>query len=171
MELQDIINSSETRGEAIRKLFKYNNGRTGSKFDKLVKEHNLDISHLIRNKPKYKRYETECPVCGTEFTTNEKENKTTCGYRCANTYFRSGKNNPNWKGTQYRTIMKEHHKMECVVCGEDKIVTCHHYDENHNNNEPSNLIPLCPTHHQYVHSRYKDEVIGIIDEYRKNIPS
>ena len=44
----------------------------------------------------------------------------------------------------------------------------HHYDENHYNNDPRNLIPLCPTHHQYVHSRYKDEIICTIDEYIKN---
>lgn len=52
-----------------------------------------------------------------------------------------------------------------MICGEDKIVAVHHYDHNHYNNDPANLVPLCPTHHQYVHSRYKDEVKSIIDDY------
>ena len=33
------------------------------------------------------------------------------------------------------------------------------------NNEIENLIPLCPTHHQYMHSRHKDEIQHIINEY------
>jgi len=44
-------------------------------------------------------------------------------------------------------------------------VAVHHYDENHNNNNPENLVPLCPTHHQYVHSKYKNEVIDKINEF------
>jgi 5-methylcytosine-specific restriction endonuclease McrA len=71
-------------------------------------------------------------------------------------------------GQPYRAICWRHHKKECVVCGENKIVAVHHYDHNHNNNEPSNLIPLCPTHHVYAHSRYSDEVQGKIDEWRNN---
>jgi hypothetical protein len=69
--------------------------------------------------------------------------------------------------TSYRTICFRHHKKECVVCGENKIVAVHHYDENHSNNDPANLIPLCPTHHQYVHSRYKELVMEKIDKWRK----
>lgn len=46
------------------------------------------------------------------------------------------------------------------------IVAVHHYDGNHDNNSPENLIPLCPTHHQYVHSRYKKLVQEKIDYYR-----
>jgi predicted HNH restriction endonuclease len=41
-------------------------------------------------------------------------------------------------------------------------------DENRKNNNPSNLVPLCPTHHQYIHSRYRDEVLPIVEEYMKN---
>lgn len=55
-----------------------------------------------------------------------------------------------------------------ITGGENKIVDLHHYDKDRENNSPENLIPLCPTHHQYVHSRYKDEVMGIIDDYRDN---
>lgn len=53
-----------------------------------------------------------------------------------------------------------------MICGENKIVAVHHYDENRKNNSIENLIPLCPTHHQYVHSRYKEEVMDKINKYR-----
>lgn len=58
-----------------------------------------------------------------------------------------------------------YHKKECIICGENKIVSVHHYDENHKNNNPENLVPLSPTHHQYVRSKYKNEVIDKIDEF------
>jgi hypothetical protein len=65
----------------------------------------------------------------------------------------------------YRSICWQHHKKECVVCKEDKIVTVHHMNEDHNDNRPENLVPLCPTHHQYLHSRYRKEIIDIVEDY------
>jgi len=106
---------------------------------------------------------TECVVCGSPIK-DYKNSKGTCSHSCSNSYF------IRWKPenhTNYKTICFNNHKKECVVCGEDKIVAVHHNDHDHNNNDPMNLIPLCPTHHQYVHSRYKDEVQPIIDEYIK----
>lgn len=149
------------------------NGTGIRKVKKIVQENNIDINHFkgkLKKNFKYNRETKNCPVCGVEFVSvigNKKLEKSTCSHSCSNTFFRSGYNNPNWKGN-YRSVLKNNHKMECVVCGEDKIVSAHHYDENHHNNDPSNLIPLCPTHHQYVHSRYKEEVIGKIEEYRKS---
>ena len=107
----------------------------------------------------------KCPVCG-EPIKNYKTSKT-CGYSCSNTYHRSGDKNPNWKQSSYRTTCFKHHEKRCVVCGEDKIVTVHHMNENHQDNSPENLIPLCPTHHQYFHSRYRNEVLPIILDYIK----
>lgn len=109
---------------------------------------------------------TLCKVCENPIR-NYKTSKGTCSRSCANIYFRSGYDNGNWKGIDYRNICWQHHKKECIVCGENKIVAVHHYDHNHYNNEPENLIPLCPTHHQYVHSRFKEEVRPIIEEYIK----
>lgn len=103
----------------------------------------------------------DCPVCGQKFSSEG----VTCSHSCANTYFRSGPDNGNWQGGTYRTIAKLHHEMKCVVCGEDKIVAIHHMDENHDNNDPKNLVPLCPTHHVYIHSRYKSLIIDKVNEY------
>lgn len=106
----------------------------------------------------------ECPVCKTMHA----KKSVTCSYACSNTYFRSGVNNPNWKDDTYQTTCWHYHNKKCVVCGEEKIVEVHHYNEVHSDNRPENLIPLCPTHHQYVHSRHRDEVQPIVDEYVKN---
>ena len=178
--MEEIIKNCETISEAVRNTLGYDNGRTRKKFLSIVEEQNLDITHL-RSKPLlYKRVIKECPVCGKEFEdlVGHPRQKTTCSYSCSNTYFRSGGNNPNYKETKdvrssnkYRRICFEQHKPECIICGENKIVSVHHYDENHENNSIENLIPLCPTHHQYVHSRYKDEIIDTINKYREEFIS
>jgi len=104
-----------------------------------------------------------CEVCDAPIKNFK--TSATCGYSCSNTKFRSGPNHPNWTEDRYQTTCFHYHEKKCVVCPENKIVTVHHLDEDHNNNSPENLIPLCPTHHQYVHSRYRNEVQPIIDSY------
>jgi hypothetical protein len=107
-----------------------------------------------------------CIVCDAPIK-DYKKSKGTCSHACSNKHFRHLRNKPE-RYTSYRTICWEHHDKICIVCGEDKIVEVHHVNEDHNDNRPENLIPLCPTHHQYVHSRYRDEVQPLIDEYIKN---
>ena len=106
----------------------------------------------------------ECVVCKTPIK-DYKNSKGTCSRSCANTHFKTGEGNGNYKGVEYQRIAFRHHKKECIVCGEDKIVAVHHYDHNHSNNDPKNLVPLCPTHHSYVHSRYANEVLPIVEKY------
>jgi hypothetical protein len=65
----------------------------------------------------------------------------------------------------YRTICMKYHNFKCVVCNEERIVEVHHLNEDHEDNRPANLIPLCPTHHQYVHSKYRHLVMPIIEAY------
>lgn len=47
-----------------------------------------------------------------------------------------------------------------------KIVEVHHYDGDRNNNELSNLIPLCPTHHRYWHSKHRSEIKDLVDNFQ-----
>lgn len=103
-----------------------------------------------------------CPVCEKEFVGKS----VTCSHSCSNVYFSHIRNKPE-RYKNYVTICFKHHEKKCIVCGEEKIVSVHHLNGKHNDNRPENLIPLCPTHHQYVHSRYKDEVQLIIDDYIK----
>lgn len=117
---------------------------------------------------------TTCSVCGKpvkNYKTNE-----TCSYACANTLFRSGNNNGSHikaleNGDSYRVICFEHHKKECIICGEQLIVAVHHYDHNKKNNSPNNLIPMCPTHHAYMHSSYKYLIEKQVDYYVKEFIS
>ena len=105
----------------------------------------------------------ECPVCNKIFSSES----ITCSYACSNTFFRSGYNHPNWKESAYRTTCFHYHEKKCIICGETNIVEVHHIDESKENNKPENLIPLCPTHHQYFHSRFKHEVKDKILNYQK----
>jgi hypothetical protein len=91
--------------------------------------------------------------------------KGTCSRSCANVFFKSGENNGNFKGDSYQYICFKYHLKKCIVCGEEKIVAVHHYNEDHFDDRPENLIPLCPTHHQYMHSRYKEEILPMVEEY------
>lgn len=152
---------------------------TGNRISKqYIEYYNLDTSHFRRmqKRVKYPFIDKICPVCKNTFTTQSgsPKEKTTCSHSCSNTFNRSGINNPNYspKSTRaYRTICFHYHKKQCVVCGESKIVEVHHYNENHSDDSPNNLIPLCPTHHQYIHSKYKKLIINIVNKYISTLPS
>lgn len=121
--------------------------------------------------PKYgskARRECECENCGEIFyiegyqeTNIFKRRSRFCSKSCS----KSRKSYWLENATHYRTIALQYHDHKCVVCEENKIISIHHIDENHENNDPKNLIILCPTHHQYLHSKYKDDVQPIVDDY------
>ena len=110
-----------------------------------------------------------CPVCNKEFFGKS----TTCSHSCSNTYFRhASKGGQKFKtddqlakADRYRDLCFRHHKKECIICGESNIVTVHHINEDHFDHRPENLVPLCPTHHQYWHSNYKYLVDKSIKAY------
>ena len=110
-----------------------------------------------------------CKCCSKEYTwqgrfyTKSYAESMFCSRSCANNRSEWWKDN----ATRYKTIASQNHTMECVICGFDKVVAVHHIDENKKNNDPSNLIPLCPNHHEMVHSKWKDEVIPYITEWQK----
>lgn len=105
----------------------------------------------------------ECPVCSRP--VKNFRYAVTCGASCANKKYRTGPSNGNWKQSAYVTTCFLYHKKECVVCGENLIVEVHHLDGDRSNNDPSNLIPLCSTHHKYWHSRYRHLVEPVILKY------
>lgn len=138
--------------------------------DKIVKANILKHEKTCIKNPEVVAEKTKiCPVCDENFIGES----VTCSYSCSNTYFRHGKSG----GAQYveddilierknyRRLCFRYHDKKCVVCGEENIVAVHHLNEDHNDNRPENLIPLCPTHHQYCHSKFKHLVDKIIKEY------
>lgn len=187
-EFEKIIKTSNSKSEICKKLGLSNGGSTFKTINKLATEFMIDMSEFKTVKNVIRKYELinkQCPICENEFETQKghKNEKITCSYSCANTYFRSGEKHPNFKefdkyddeslrssnfSKKYRKICFKYHKHKCCVCDENKILDVHHFDENKRNNEPSNLIPICATHHNYLHSNYKDLIIDKVIEYHKN---
>ena len=157
--MEDIIKNCVTFSEAIKKVFGYDNGKNRCKFMSLVEEQKIDITHLKSRRFLYERMIKKCPVCEQEFETivNHRDEKTTCSHSCSNTHFATSRNKPD-RYTNYRTICFKSWKKECVVCGFDKVVEVHHLDHNHSNNDKHNLVPVCPNHHQMLHtSKWAEE--------------
>lgn len=133
-------------------------------------------NHINSKLGEIKPYDVSCFRCKDTFKVHEREKqfpikeKYFCSESCS--HHRgvgiewSQKRNSSLK--KYRTICFAHHKKQCVICSESLIVEVHHLDENSQNNSPENLIPLCPTHHQYWHSRYKYLIQDNILDYIKN---
>lgn len=110
-----------------------------------------------------------CPVCKNPI--KDYNNTTTCSPKCARQYFSEQYKYYGRKGKilSYRTICFDNHDKKCIICGEENIVEVHHYDNDHNNDDPSNLIPLCPTHHRYIRSKFEYLILRQITEYHNNI--
>jgi len=177
-KLFKIFENAYSKSDVIRALGLTLNGTGGRKVDYYTKLYNIDTSHFCRIKSrKYERIIKRCPICNEEFVTKKghSREKTTCSHSCSNTYFRSYKKNGRYKGENYRLICFHYHKKECIICNEKNIVAVHHYDKDTENNKPENLIPMCPTHHQYMHSAFKKLIIDKVEKYRndfiKNISS
>ncbi|MCK5020915.1 MAG: HNH endonuclease [Candidatus Peribacteraceae bacterium] len=132
---------------------------------------NLNIKHIKckfcnkeMNTPNIKRHENtcymnpknirSCPICKIIIKNNRNE---TCSKSCAKQMpCNFGRHNPNWKddSNDYVTTCKEYHGLSCIICGEDKVFNVHHIDKDRTNNRPDNLVPLCPTHHAYMHKGF-----------------
>jgi len=172
MNYNEIVKQSISKSDFAKHLgFKYHNGRVAGIINGIIRDYKLDISHFKSNgggwNKKYPFVEKKCPVCGNIFMSQVgrgKRDKITCSYKCCNTFFKHVKK----KVKSYNAICFRHHKKECIICKENRIVAVHHFDENRKNNSPENLIPMCPTHHQYYHSRYKHLVLEDIKKYRDN---
>lgn len=122
-----------------------------------------------KNPKVIKNLSKNCPVCNKIFMTAA----FTCSYACSNTYFRHGREGGIHyasdevliENKRYRDLCFRYHDKKCIICNEKNIISVHHLNKNHNDNKPENLIPLCPTHHLYCHSRYYYLVESKIKDY------
>lgn len=106
-----------------------------------------------------------CPVCNKpikKYNINK-----TCSKRCGALYHRIDIDSKTYDTrSDYRSICFYHHGKKCLLCNEELILEAHHIDGNRTNNTKENLIPLCPTHHQYIHHIiYYYIVKECIDDY------
>lgn len=128
----------------------------------------LFCSDECHKKSKTKKIKCNCANCGKELFKTPAELKRSktgnvfCNRSCAcsynNSHFRSGENNPNWKGGKFNgsehcKIAYRNYKSFCAVCNcnDPDVLEVHHIDLNHKNNDLNNLIILCANHHSKVH--------------------
>lgn len=167
IDISDCYNYSDV----MKKLKLPINGRYSKIAKQYIIDNNLSTSHFgTQNRNiKHKQITKVCPVCNANFVTQSghKREKIVCSHSCSNTYFRSGLNR-KLELKSYRRICFFVHKKECVICKENRTIEVHHIDENRSNNDPMNLVPLCPTHHTLAHSsKYRSECTKLINEYLK----
>ena len=103
-----------------------------------------------------------CAICHTPVN---KRKAMTCSVVCSNKHTPRRPRNLKISDQTYRKICFSFHQKQCIICGEQNIVAVHHYDHNRNNNCPTNLVPMCLTHHQYVHSSFNHMVKDAMDLY------
>ena len=145
---------------------------------KEYKQGNINRGKLLAIKTygDFKIFNVICCSCSTEFSIKEREKlfpqkeRYFCSKSCSNSVGGKAKSDKYHTDdvANYVTVAWRYHAKKCIVCDEDKIVAVHHYNENHHDNDPKNLIPLCPTHHQYMHSKYKTEISNIVEKYIKD---
>lgn len=163
-----LVITSTSKRELCEKLKVPYGGQTTN----LIKTRMNKLNLKFKKRYIHKRITKICPVCKTPFETynGSRGEQQTCSYSCSNTYFRSGVNNGmHQKSPTYRTVCFATHGKKCAVCSETRVMEVHHYDENHNNNDPKNLVPLCPTCHRVYHSNYQSDIKPIIDKFVQSL--
>lgn len=167
-KLKSVIVDAKSLGDVCKILNLPKNGRTTKSLKSMINDNNIDIKHFT-TEPEV----LTCPICQKQFSVikfKAKTGRTYCSLKCSNKKLRGNaleKKDEDLSGRKkYLRICFRHHEKKCVICGESNIVTVHHYDGNHFNDKPENLIPLCPTHHSYVHSKFKSLISDEIDSYR-----
>jgi hypothetical protein len=123
-----------------------------------------------------KLFDVKCFICERKFSVKEdsrkypSKEKYFCSRSCANKIGGRAKAKKYHydEVAHYSTVAWRYHERKCVCCDEKNVVEVHHLNENHDDNRPKNLVPLCPTHHRYVHSKHKSLIENKIAEYVKN---
>ena len=164
----ELVKTNTSKADICRQMGWSCNGTYCKKIQSVIDRFQLDTSHFRPNKAyltiKYVEITKVCPVCLTDFiTTNGPKSKVTCSKKCSNTYFRSGQNNGNWKPPEQRTKHNSEayrklfalNDLVCKRCGYNEFscsVQIHHIDENRQNHDKTNLIPLCANCHMSYHA-------------------
>ena len=142
------------------------NGYYNKLFDKWIKRFGCDVSHFE------KHITIKCQHCGNKFEIPrcQKSKRKFCSLKCANQKVRGcflPKPEEELVGTlKYRRICFRHHKKECFRCKAKEPITVHHYNENHNDDRPENLVPMCANCHILLHTNGFDKTIQPeVDKY------
>lgn len=146
-------------------------GRNTKVLKEFLSSNNIDISHFSNNgKPIVDYVIKTCPQCLKEFqvkNNNKYSKQITCSHQCSNNYFKQATKSIV-STEQYALRAKKAGMNECCICGESNVLDIHHIDSNRDNNDFSNLVPLCPTHHAYIHRGKLDLIIDKLSFYLDN---
>lgn len=178
---EKYIIDSEGRKRKAQEVICETCGKPFLKPERFVKKylHNFCCKNCANNFRKI-RIKVKCSMCNKEFEITPKRFKNSksglffCCKKCKDEAqkikYGLKQIQPKHYGIsdRYQKICFKHHPHKCCICGEENIVACHHYDGNHNNNDICNLVPLCPTHHSYWHSKFRNLIQDKVDEYVKN---
>ena len=166
---QELVLQCHSFAELTRKLGRNPHNRITHQLRDQLTCGGISFAHFSLNgSVKHVFSERVCPICQISFIPKYDDEQITCSYSCSNTYFARKRNYPS-RYKNYRTICWHHHDKKCAVCGEDKIVAVHHMDDDHTNNDPKNLVPLCPTHHVYWHSKYRSLIRDKVEAFINGI--
>ena len=167
-----ILLSSETTLAGIAEKLGFSaHGRNTGAITKFLIKNGLDFKNH-----QYKPIEVEtrnCLHCNKEFSVslhNKNKNKIlTCSHACSGAYPAYIKTRVDNKigpiATSYAVVAKRAGLTSCCICGESEVIDIHHIDEDRDNNELSNLAPLCPTHHAYMHRGKVDLIFDKLISY------
>ena len=140
---------------------------------------NVKLANAARanqNFGKIKIFHVKCCSCEHDFQVKERERlhpvkeQYFCSRKCANSVGGKAKAIKYHydEVAHYTTVAWRYHEKKCIVCGEKRIVAVHHLNEVHTDNRPENLIPLCPTHHQFMHSRHRGLIQNQVNSYLRD---
>ena len=157
-ELENIVVNSFSASGVVRKLGYSENGKRIKYVREYLISNGISICHWTTNGMKpVSHIQRICPVCNEMFSgiPSEIKDQVTCSVGCANTYFRSGKDNPNYKNGKgsYRNFALANLDAKCVICGYSHIeaLEVHHLDKDRSNNNITNLEILCANCHVLKH--------------------
>lgn len=117
----------------------------------------------------------QCEICKEPFSCLSRDKVTQkrfCSRNCANSVGGQEKVRLLEEDglLHYTTLCFRVHQYKCCICGFDKIVAVHHYDENRENNRIENLIPICLNHHQMWHTkRFHKEIKSLVDKWVQSV--
>lgn len=144
--------------DLLRKLQFSTSGRNIRAVKDYLIFNRIDFSHWTKNGVRSAPIINKiCPVCKDTFYGKDYDikNQITCSVGCANTYFRSYKDNPNYTdgSSSYRKLALSKLEAKCVSCGFENLgaLEVHHIDKDRSNNKLSNLEVLCANCHKLKH--------------------
>lgn len=165
--IKEIKDSCWCLKQICEKLGYSNNGRNTAAVQVFCRNNNIDISHFTFNgRPRIEPTIKTCLYCGSKFEAigSRRSTQTTCSHKCANTYYKPNKKEETTRYS-YALAARQAGMTSCAICEETNLVDIHHIDHDRNNNNLDNLVPLCPTHHMYLHRGKADLIMDKLIEY------